>query len=650
MRPAAAGTRGFPRVVALHDHGAFKYYGKEKLVGDTRRARPSCASSSTKTYGGVSWANELARRGFVVVVPDNFLWGSRKIPIDSVAGGVRGQREADPEGTRAYIEAYNEFSSDYESLVAKTLFLSGATWTGIMAWEDRRAVDYLLTRADTDPSRLGCGGLSGGGLRTIYLAALDPRVNCAVCAGFMSTVGEMIPDVVRRHTWMFHVPHLAALMDLPDVASLHGPVPLMVQGDRDDELWTLDRPGAGGSAACPDLRAHGRCPRPTGPVLPRAAQVRPAHAERRIRLVPEVAVMTGDKMLYKDPDKPRGARVADLLGRMTLEEKVSQMVHGAAEIPRLDVPGVRLVERGPSRRGTRGRRHGLPAGDRPRRHVRRAAAPPSGAARSPTRRGPSTTSSCAGGSAAHLPGPHVLERPTSTSSATRAGGAGRRPTGRTRTSRARLGVAFVKGLQGDDPALPQARRHPKHFAVHSGPEAAPPPLRRRVERARPARDLPPRVPRLRGGRQGARPSWAPTTATNGEPCCASPTLLEEILRGGVGLRRLRGLGLRRDRRHPRAPHGHQLGRRDRRRWRCDGLRPGVRQRLPRPRARRSARASSRRRRSTGRWRACSMARFTLGMFDPPERVPYAPIPYEVVRLSRAPGARAADGAGSRSCC
>jgi dienelactone hydrolase len=237
VRPAAARGR-LPAVVALHDHSAFKYYGKEKLVAMNDEA-PIMREFKQKTYGGVSWANELARRGFVVVVPDNFLWGSRKLPVDSVPDEYGARVREQPEGTRAHIEAYNELSSEYESLVAKTLFLSGATWTGIMAWEDRRAVDYLLTRADTDPSRVGCGGLSGGGLRTIYLAALDPRVHCAVCAGFMSTMREMIPDVVRRHTWMFHVPHLAALMDLPDVASLHGPAPLMILGDRDDELWTL---------------------------------------------------------------------------------------------------------------------------------------------------------------------------------------------------------------------------------------------------------------------------------------------------------------------------------------------------------------------------------------------------------------------------
>jgi dienelactone hydrolase len=154
-------------------------------------------------------------------------------------------------GSRPYIEAYNAFVSGHETNIAKTLFLSGTTWPGIMAWEDRRALDYLLTRPEVDPSRVGCGGLSGGGLRTIYLAALDPRVRCAVCAGFMSTLDEMLEEKVRHHTWMFHVPHLAELMDLPDLASLHAPLPLMVLNDRDDPLWTP----AGEEKADKNLRA-----------------------------------------------------------------------------------------------------------------------------------------------------------------------------------------------------------------------------------------------------------------------------------------------------------------------------------------------------------------------------------------------------------
>jgi len=228
-----------PGVVALHDHSAFKYFGKEKLV-EIAEEPGILRELKQEMYGGRSWANELARRGYVVFVPDLFLWGSRRMdPRDVPARFVAEVLNTEP-GSRRHIEAYNEFAAGYETLVAKSLFLSGTTWPGVMAYEDRRAMDYLAGRPEVDPQRLGCCGLSGGGLRTVYLAGLDPRVKCAICVGFMTVAREVLAEKIVEHTWMFHVPHLSRFMDLPDVVSLHGPGPLMVQYNREDQLWTRD--------------------------------------------------------------------------------------------------------------------------------------------------------------------------------------------------------------------------------------------------------------------------------------------------------------------------------------------------------------------------------------------------------------------------
>ena len=75
-------------------------------------------------------------------------------------------------------------------------------------------------------------------------------------------------------------------------------------------------------------------------------------------------------------------------------------------------------------------------------------------------------------------------RPTSTSSAIRAGAAARKPTARIPYLTARMGVAFVKALQGDDPKYRKVDATAKHYAVHAGPEARPPRVRRAPERAR----------------------------------------------------------------------------------------------------------------------------------------------------------------------
>ena len=76
---------------------------------------------------------------------------------------------------------------------------------------------------------------------------------------------------------------------------------------------------------------------------------------------------------YLDPSLPVEQRAADLVSRMTLEEKVSQMMNSSAAIPRLNVPALRLVERGTPRRSTLRLRNHVSAGNRHGGHLGRAA-------------------------------------------------------------------------------------------------------------------------------------------------------------------------------------------------------------------------------------------------------------------------------------
>lgn len=228
-----------PAVVALHDHGGFKYYGKEKIT-----AMPDepiiLQEFKREAYSGRSWATELAKRGFAVLAMDGFLFGSRKVPIDSLNEDIQKRFKGLEPGSEEYIQRYNEFAAEHEHLLAKTIFAAGSTWPGVFTYEDRRSVDYLLTRPEVDPNRIGCAGLSGGGLRTIFLAGLDPRIHCAVCVGFMSTFRELLRNHIKCHTWMLYVPYLHRSLDMPDVIALRAPAPLMVQYNMEDPLYTIE--------------------------------------------------------------------------------------------------------------------------------------------------------------------------------------------------------------------------------------------------------------------------------------------------------------------------------------------------------------------------------------------------------------------------
>jgi len=230
-----------PAVVALHDHGEFFFYGKEKIAKTATEPR-ILQEYKRRYYGGRSWATELAKRGFAVLVTDVFLWGSRRIPIDSVNENLQGGPVGSDESSEDYVRSYNEFWSKNEcSLVVDSILNAGASWPGIFAYEDRRSLDYLFTRSEIDRRRVGCGGLSMGGLRTMFLAALEPRIRAAFCIGFMTTMRGILRNKIRcppGHGLLMFVPHLYSKLDLPDVIGLHAPQPLMVQYNADDELFT----------------------------------------------------------------------------------------------------------------------------------------------------------------------------------------------------------------------------------------------------------------------------------------------------------------------------------------------------------------------------------------------------------------------------
>jgi dienelactone hydrolase len=238
-----ARSEKLPAVVALHDHGEFFYYGKEKITKIT--PEPEILKEyKRRYYGGRSWATELAKRGFAVLVVDSFLWGSRRIPLASVNEELQGGFMEVEEPSEEYIQRYNTLWSTNECpLIVDSVLNAGANWPGIFAYEDGRSVDYLLSRPEVDQNRVGCGGLSMGGLRTIFLAALDPRIRAAFCVGFMTTMRGILRNKIRcppGHGLLMYVPHLSSHLDLPDLIGLHAPAPLMVQYNEEDELFTRE--------------------------------------------------------------------------------------------------------------------------------------------------------------------------------------------------------------------------------------------------------------------------------------------------------------------------------------------------------------------------------------------------------------------------
>ncbi|MEX2264335.1 MAG: acetylxylan esterase [Bryobacteraceae bacterium] len=66
------------------------------------------------------------------------------------------------------------------SMPGQLLLLLGEDLTHYRVWDGIRAIDYLLTRSEVDKQKIGCAGHSGGGTLTLFISAIDERVQCAV--------------------------------------------------------------------------------------------------------------------------------------------------------------------------------------------------------------------------------------------------------------------------------------------------------------------------------------------------------------------------------------------------------------------------------------------------------------------------------------
>jgi dienelactone hydrolase len=238
LKPASA--RGpLPGILAFHDHGGNKYFGTRKITRTSGRQHPMMEPHQQQYYSGRAWANEIARQGYVVLVPDAFPFASRRVMLQDVPPSIRkGLTDQDPENPQN-IEAYNQWAGEHEHIMAKSLFCSGTTWPAVFFAEDQKALDILCARKDVDASRIGCGGLSGGGMRSVYLGGLDSRITCAVSVGFMTTWKDFALHKSYTHTWMIYVPLLPNELDFPEIMGLRAPLPTLVLNDEDDTLFTM---------------------------------------------------------------------------------------------------------------------------------------------------------------------------------------------------------------------------------------------------------------------------------------------------------------------------------------------------------------------------------------------------------------------------
>jgi beta-glucosidase len=248
----------------------------------------------------------------------------------------------------------------------------------------------------------------------------------------------------------------------------------------------------------------------------------PAHAQA------QAASPASDtqKPAYLNPDLPAEQRAADLVHRMTLEEKATQLVNQARAIPRLNIPAYDWWSEslhGVWAKGTTSFPEpiGLAATfDAPAIHEMAAAIGTEGRIRhaQSLRAGHSDIFE---GLDFWAPNINIFRDPR--------WGRGQETYGEDPFLTGRLGTAFVTGMQGDDPRYYRVISTPKHFAVHSGPEST----RHKANVDVSKHDeidtyLPAFRYAITQGKAGS--IMCAYNSINGEPACASTFLLEDQLR------------------------------------------------------------------------------------------------------------------------
>jgi cephalosporin-C deacetylase-like acetyl esterase len=253
-----------PRITGTLDRPGYRI---EKLTFESRRRlfvtanlyvpsaagrHPAILAPLGHSTNGKAWPSyqklfsNLARKGYVVLAYDPFGQGERieypgSRPGESlIEGGGTGEHE----------------------YAGRRLILLGANFGLFRAWDGIRGIDYLVTRPEVDPERIGCCGQSGGATLTQFLAALDSRIRAAVVSmGNTEDLAEadVEPPGSADDAEQNIVPALARGIDRADLLYAFAPRPVLIGITLHDAGHTYSPEYVSGSLALADeyKRAYG---------------------------------------------------------------------------------------------------------------------------------------------------------------------------------------------------------------------------------------------------------------------------------------------------------------------------------------------------------------------------------------------------------
>lgn len=171
----------------------------------------------------------MFRAGYAILVVEPLGFNQRRDP-DAVAGGPAGD-------VTVGCKVVADMASAY-----------GMSLAGLRAHESRRLLGVLADTPGVDPTRLAMAGISGGGTTTLHVAALEDRLAAVIISGYINTFADSV--FAMPHCVCNVVPGLSCELDIPDMAALVAPTPLLVSSGLDDPIF----PAHGVNKAEPIIR------------------------------------------------------------------------------------------------------------------------------------------------------------------------------------------------------------------------------------------------------------------------------------------------------------------------------------------------------------------------------------------------------------
>jgi cephalosporin-C deacetylase-like acetyl esterase len=153
----------------------------------------------------------FARNGFVALTYDPIGQGER---IQLYDPDLKGSKAKD--------------STKEHTIIGIQCLLTGQNLARYTIWDAMRAVDYLQSRKEVDPNRIGCTGNSGGGTMTAYLSTLDARITVAAPSCYITSWRQLLQTIGPQDAEQCMPPFLFDGLDQPDFVEAFAPKPYLI--------------------------------------------------------------------------------------------------------------------------------------------------------------------------------------------------------------------------------------------------------------------------------------------------------------------------------------------------------------------------------------------------------------------------------------